>query len=446
VGAASSAQPPPSQLSPTRAVAAFLAAGLVVLTAVGLVLALVQHHQAEDEAVRDARRITETQARFLAPLLDDAALERGGQAAFDRIVQARVIGDDVVRVKIWRRDGSIVYSDDEALIGQRFDLSPDEVALFSPGSEPVAEISDLDEEENEAQRDFGRLMQVYVGIRTTDGTPLLYEAYHAYDSIAEESRQRTLAFLPVLVGGLALLWLAQAPLAWRMASRLRAVQDEREQLLVAALAASDRERQRIAADLHDGVVQGLSGASYTLTAEAARLSQGGDTGAGEVLHRMAVDLRRSVRELRSLIVTITPPGLRQQPLVASLRDLVAPLEDRGIHVEVHVDADEPVDGTVVDLVLRTAQEGVRNILRHANARRATVTLVADDEALELTVADDGAGLRPGPHAGRHDGLGLDLLTGLAQQQGGSLDVRSTSGAGTQLRLRLPRRVAEPVLA
>ena len=117
-------------------------------------------------------------------------------------------------------------------------------------------------------------MQVYVGmIRTTDGTPLLFEAYHAYDAIAEASRQRTLSFLPVLVGGLALLWLAQAPLAWRLATRLRAVHDEREQLLVAALAASDRERQRIAADLHDGVVQGLSGASYTLTAEAARVSQ-----------------------------------------------------------------------------------------------------------------------------------------------------------------------------
>ena len=437
----------PSPPSPVRAVAVFLAAGLLVLTAVGVVLAMVQHDQAEDEAVRDARMLTETQARFLAPLFDDAALVPGErQDYFDGLVQERVIGDQVVQVKIWTQDGTIVYSDDQALIGRRFDLSDEELAVFAPGGEPVAEFSDLKEDENEAQRDFGRLLQVYVGIRNADDTPLLFEAYHAYDSIAETSRQQTLSFLPVLVGGLALLWLAQAPLAWRMATRLRAVHDEREQLLVAALAASDHERQRIAADLHDGVVQGLSGVSYTLTAEAARLSEGGDARSGEVLHRMAVDLRRSVRELRSLLVTITPPGLRRQPLLASLKDLVAPLEDRGLNVHVEVTADEQVDGAVVDLVLRTAQEGVRNILRHAGASRATVKVVADDQLLELRVSDDGAGFHPGPHAGRRDSMGLDLLAGLAQQQGGSLQVHSTPGAGTQLELRLPRRVAEPVPA
>lgn len=432
-----------------RAVAVFLAAGLLVLTALGVVLAVVQHEQAEDEAIRDARTLTETQARFLAPHLDDAALVPGArQDRFDEIVQDRVIGDQVVRVKIWTQDGTIVYSDDEGLIGRRFDLSPQEMAVFEPGGEPVAEISDLDEDENEneAQREFGRLMQVYVGIRTTDDTPLLFEAYHAYESIAEASRQRTLSFLPVLVGGLALLWLAQAPLAWRMATRLRAVHDEREQLLVAALAASDRERQRIAADLHDGVVQGLSGASYTLTAEAARVSRTGDLRTGEVLHRMAVDLRRSVRELRSLIVTITPPGLRRQPLLASLKDLVAPLEDRGLEVSVVVVADDHVDDAVVDLVLRTAQEGVRNILRHAGASRASVHVVVDDALVALRVDDDGAGFSPGPDAGRRDSMGLDLLAGLAQQQGGSLEVHSAPGTGTRLELKVPRRVAEPVPA
>lgn len=437
--------PVPAPLSPVRAVAAFLAAGLLVLTTVGVVLALVQHDQAEDEAIRDARMLTETQASFLVPHLGDAALVPGGaQDDLDRIIRNRVISQQVVSVKIWTRDGTVVYSDDTDLVGRRFELSPAELAVFAPGSEPVAEISDLDEDENEAQQEFGRLMQVYVSIENRDGTPLLYETYHAYDTIDAASRQRTLSFLPVLIGGLALLWLAQAPLAWQLASRLRSVHDEREQLLVAALAASDRERQRIAADLHDGVVQGLSGASYTLTAEAARVSQGGDDRTGEVLHRMAVDLRRSVRELRSLIVTITPPGLRRQPLLASLKDLVAPLEDRGLDVRVEAAADEHVDGPALDLVLRTTQEAVRNILRHAEARTVTVQVDADGARVELRVSDDGAGFRPGPQAGRRDSMGLDLLAGLAQQHGGSLEVRSAPGSGTHVELRVPRRVAEPV--
>jgi two-component system, NarL family, sensor kinase len=437
----------PAPPSPARAVAVFLAAGLLVLTAVGVVLAMVQHHQAEDEAIRDARMLTETQASFLVPFLGDEALVPGDdQDVLDRVIRRRVLGERIVEVRIWREDGTIVYSDDTDLIGQQFELSTDELSLFIDGTEPVAEVSDLDEDENASQSDFDRLMQVYVAVENLDGTPLLYETYQSYEIIAEASRERTLAFLPVLVGGLALLWLAQAPLAWQLASRLRAAHDEREQLLVAALAASDRERQRIAADLHDGVVQGLSGASYTLTAEAARLSQGGDARSGEVLHRMAVDLRRSVRELRSLIVTITPPGLRRQPMLASLKDLVAPLEDRGLAVDVLVEDDDLVDEAVVDLVLRTAQEAVRNILRHAGADRATVRFRADDALVELQISDDGGGFSPGPHAGRRDSLGLDLLAGLAQQHGGTLEVHSTPGAGTRLDLRVPRRVPEPVPA
>ena len=435
----------PAPPSPLRAVAVFLAAGLVVLTVVGVVLARVQHRQAETEAVRDARTLTEVQAGFVAEYLEDKPLEPGSvPEGLDRRIRDLVIGEQIVQVKIWNEDGQIVYSDDRDLVGKRFELSQDELDVFAPESEPVAEISDLNEKENEAQQEYDKLMQVYVAIEPDGQDTLLFEAYHSYETIADASRARTLAFLPVLVGGLALLWLAQAPLAWQLATRLRATHDERERWLVAALAASDRERQRIAADLHDGVVQGLSGASYTLTAEAARRSDAGERGDGEVLHGLAVDLRRSVRELRSLIVTITPPGLRRQPLLASLKDLVAPLEDRGVRVGVDVCDDHDIDRPIVDLVLRTAQEAVRNVLRHADARSVTVELRAVEDDLVLTVTDDGNGFSTGPRPGRPDSVGLDLLGGLAQSEGGRMEVRSVPGTGTSLQLVVPRHARETV--
>lgn len=433
--------------SPLRAVAAFLAAGLGVLSAVGVVLGLVQHRQAEAEAVLEARAITEMQARFVANEIRDLEVGVGSDWPTVNGIIEQVIGPEIVRVKIWDEDGLILYSDDPELVGRQFDLSADERELFLPGAEPVADVSHLDEEENRAQREFGeKLMQVYVGMQDVDGTPLLFEAYHSYDAISATVRARTLAFLPVLVGGLAMLWLAQAPLAWRMATRLRANRDEREQLLVAALAAGDRERQRLAADLHDGVVQGLSGASYTLTAEAARLSSTGHSESGDVLHGLAVDLRRSVRELRSLIVTITPPGLRRQPLLASIKDLVAPLEDRDVSVTVDVSVDDDIDQPIVDLVLRTTQEAVRNVLRHARARSVAVTLRIADDDVVLTVRDDGEGFPSGLRPGRPDSMGLDLLSGLAQTEGGCIEVSSTPGAGTALELVAPRHVREPVSA
>jgi two-component system NarL family sensor kinase len=289
--------PVPAPPSPVRAVAVFLAAGLLVLTAVGVVLGLVQHDLEEDEGIRDALMLTQTQAGFLVPYLDDGALIPGVEReVLDRIIRTRVLSDQVVEVKLWRQDGTVVYSSDTDLIGEQFELSSSERALFVPGTDPVAEISDLDEEENASQRDFEQLMQVYVAVENADQTRLLFETYHSYDTIADASRQRTLSFLPVLGGGLALLWLAQAPLAWRMASRLRAVHDEREQLLVAALAASDRERQRIAADLHDMVIQRLFAAGLELAAVRR--------GSGNIDARLssaAVGVDEGIRELRRAI-------------------------------------------------------------------------------------------------------------------------------------------------
>ncbi len=436
------AVPPPT--SPARAVAAFLVAGLVVLSVVGGILAVVQHRAAVSEAVRDARTLTGLQARdVVEPALTDAALRPGpAHDALDRLVRERVLGSWVVRVKLWDASGRVVYSDDRALVGQVFSLPEDELAALGPGGVPIAEVSDLDEAENAGERQFGKLLQVYLGVQTAEGTPLLFETYQPYDRVREGSRRLWTTFLPVLVGGLALLWLAQAPLAWRLATRLRASQEQREQLLLATLAASDRERQRIAADLHDGVVQGLSGASYTLSAAASRASGRGDEDAAGVLHGVAVDLRRSVRELRSLVVTITPPGLRRQPLPTSLHDLVAPLQDRGITPALdargrggrRADQRPAGPGRAGGGAQRAAARGARRRSPSGCTGPATTSSWRSPTTAPASARVPGAATA----------WGWTCWPGLAAQDGGTLDVVSTPGAGTRLVLRLPlRRTAVP---
>jgi two-component system NarL family sensor kinase len=275
-------------------------------------------------------------------------------------------------------------------------------------------------------------------VRTPSGTRLLFETYQPYHVITVSSRRMWLTSLPVLLGGLLLLYLVQAPLAYRMARRLRSSQEEREALLLASLAASDRERVTIAADLHDGVVQGLAGASYTLSAAAER-ARAHDPGTAAAMSATAADLRRWVRELRSLVVTITPPALHAQGLAASLADLAATLEVRGVAVTVDVSGTEDLDETTESLVYRAAQEAVRNVVRHAEAGSVVLQVARDGvDVLELRVTDDGRGFAADDSPARRRGsVGLELLSALAVSHGGSLWVDAQPGRGAELVLRLP---------
>jgi signal transduction histidine kinase len=431
---------PLKTVSVPRAVGMFLLAGLLVLSAVGALLAWAQHQAATAEAIRDARTLTNLEVSdVVGPLLSDAALRPGPeQDALNTVVQNRVLGTWIVRVKIWDASGRIVYSDDASLMGQRFALGADERAVLG-ANRTVAEVSNLSAAENVEEKQFGKLLQVYRGYRTPEGTPLLFETYQPYSVVTETSQHMWLTSLPILLGGLALLYMAQAPLAYRMARRLQRSQEEREALLVGALAASDRERAAIAADLHDGVVQGLAGASFTLSAEADRAART-DPGAARVMQTAAGDLRRWVRELRSLVVTIVPPALHAQGLRPSLTDLAATLEGRGIAVTVDVADVEPLDEATEALVYRAAQEGVRNVVRHADATAVVLTVArrgADE--LVLTVRDNGRGLAGGHESARRRGsVGLDLLGQLVASHGGRLTVGDVEdGGGAQLVVVLP---------
>jgi two-component system NarL family sensor kinase len=243
--------------------------------------------------------------------------------------------------------------------------------------------------------------------------------------------------LPSLILALVLLYLVKIGFTYRLTRNLHGVQEERESLLVTALAAGDRERSLIASDLHDGVVQGLTGASYTLTDTANRVRGGGQHDVADSLAETARSLRQWIRELRSLIVTVTPPALHSQGLGSALADLVATLEARQIVVDLDVHVGDLPESSE-SLVYRVAQEAVRNIVRHAHASHVQVVVAEDGDRLQLEIADDGQGFDPTAPIRRHDSVGLPLLAALVHERGGRLRVTSAAGAGTTVTLRLPR--------
>ena len=416
----------------------FALAGLAVLAVFGAAAVLALRSLGNAEALRDARQFATLAGQGIVEPTVAPGLLRGRPeaiAAVDRMVQERVLGERVVRVKLWARDGRIVYSDEPRLIGTRFPLDAEKLDVLRTGA-TKASLSDLSGPENRYEREQGDLYEVYLPIRAPDGTPLLFETYQRRSAVASTGRRIWMPFAALLLGSLLLLWLVQVPLAWRLGRRLQRTQAEREALLVRAVEASDDERRRIAADLHDGPVQDLAGISYSLSA-AAQTEESPAT--RSTLEQAAAGTRDAMRRLRSLLVEIHPPNLRASGLEAALADLLAPLQARGVETELRVDAPLGLDEEAERIVYRAAAEALRNVARHAGANRIAVSVERDEIRVRLVVADDGAGFRPEDRERRREEghVGLSLLEELAARAGGRLDVRSAPGEGATFELELP---------
>jgi signal transduction histidine kinase len=196
------------------------------------------------------------------------------------------------------------------------------------------------------------------------------------------------------------------------------------------------ERERIARELHDGVIQMLYSTGLELQA-IAQLATG-----SEVIRRAEAVIDRldqSIVELRAYIFALRPALLTGNPLDQVLEQFVAEFERvSGVIAVLQTDPAvvkdlEPVGADVLQVV----REALANVRRHARAATCRVTLaVADDDWLMVEIDDDGRGLPPEWYDGA--GQGLRNLRQRAERHGGRLEISSSPGEGTAVRFRIPR--------
>ena len=415
-------------------------AALVVAVIVAVAGAVVSQRISEQEAVHDVAELTDDLAdSVVQPALTDTMPSDPAEArrVLDPLVRHWLRNGSMVRVKIWTPAGMVLYSDEPRLIGETFALEPGaRSALLSPRTD--ADVSDLRLPENRFERSDGKLLEVYRPVWTPDGQPLLFETYFRYDMVSQRSHQLWRAFAGVMLSCLVALVVLLAGVGWLLLVRARRARAEREQLLSHALAASDEERRRIAATLHDGVVQQLVAASFMAAGQAQHAASGGDPGQAESLQSVAATVRDSVAGLRSLLVDIYPPSLRDAGLPSALHDLVrgASGHDAAVVAEIDAKAADAVPGQQQEMMFRIAQEALRNAVRHAEARLITLRLTPDDQGgTLLEIQDDGRGF-DGATAAAEGHFGLRLMTDAARHGGGRLSLLSSPGAGTRIRYQV----------
>lgn len=420
-----------------RSVAMFGLAGVFALAVTGLGVTLAYRSTGESEAINDARTIADVVARgIVEPELTDAILAGDPEelARFDALVRSRALGR-IVRVKVWRTDGQIAYSDEPRLIGATFELDEEEVAILG-SNRSAASVSDLSAPENAYEDPDEPLLEVYQAVRTPSGQVALMESYLRYESVAASAEATWRSFLPALAVGLIALGLLQFPLAWSLARRVSLSNRDRLRSMERAADAANIERNQIAADLHDTVVQDLAGQRFSLLAAAAGQQ---DPRTSEALLVAARALGGSVKSLRTVVSELRPPILRQGGLAEALDELQTQFEDAGLTVITTIDPLPKLSERQEAAAFRVAREALRNAQKHSGSTRVWLSVTATRKLLNLTITDDGRGFDAEttlerPQLGH---VGLQLLEAAARDAEAHLDISSAQGAGTTVILEIP---------
>jgi signal transduction histidine kinase len=418
----------------------FTAAGVIVLLGLAALIAYIARQAGTEQATESARQVAYVTARgVVEPRLDAAVIAGQPEAlkAFDTAMRDYVRQGSLVRIKLWNADGKIVYSDEQRLIGASFPLGAEEAEALRIQGSSASEVSDLSRPENQYEIPYKKLLEVYVGVKATNGEPLLFEAYFQYQAVTEAGQAAWKRFAPPTLGALLVLELVQIPFAWSLARRVQRQQRDRERLLRHAVEASDAERRRIAGELHDGVVQELTGLNYAL--DAMRLGNPTEGQRAQLIADSAAGLRSSIGSLRSLLVDIYPPNLAEEGLASALAELAAGLERAGIAVRLEAEGAEDLPPAVAALLFRAAQEVIRNVASHSGAQEVLIAAGRTDGRAMLVIDDDGRGFDDSRLEERSSSghLGLRSIGDLLAESGGMLTVRAAPGQGTRVEVEVP---------
>lgn len=403
---------------------------LLVTLVVGITRSVVLRNVLRDHEISNATRSIEDQVRLgvepeITPELlagDAIAFQR-----FDEFARSKLVTEDTLRLTLYTADGTVVWALLPDRVGDRDALPVEALEVLQDGR-PSAQHTDPHGSGNES-------VEVLALVDGPGGQPLLWEADLPREDLAHRADQLVLTVAVLEVIGLGLLLTAQGVLGRSIVRRHDRERAYRRWLTQRASEIALVERRQIAADLHDGVVQDLTGLALDLEAPV-----GGTEGLTETERRdraeFAARLRRANAQLRGQAAELYPPAAADIDVEVSVNRMFDRLPVT-LGRSLLVDDDVVVPPMYRWLAFRVAQEALRNAVQHSGASRVTVRLERSATGTILSVEDDGVGFSPDVDAVRPGHMGLSLLSDMAKGAGAVLAIRSAPGQGTTVRLELP---------
>lgn len=469
---------------PARLLLRFTASALIAFVAIGAVMSIVLSRQ--------INRRGEATARFHAAFVTNsilsyeltnkdlrAPLHPSGKRYRELLafVQARVLHNPVVRVKIWASDGTVLFSDVPALVGQRFAPEDDLKEAFDGKIE--SGVSDLSSPENRYERTLApKLFETYTPLRLAGSSPgdrpaAVAELYQAYAGIAQQTSQLRRTVLFTMAGGLAVLYVLLLPifipLARKLSDQNRRLEHEvrrseelfhKEHATVAELRKLNRlQGEFVAIASHELRTPLTSIIGYAKTLRQPQFAN--DAAArDEFLHAIERQGDRLFQLVENLLTSahledhILRLSITTFPFPDLARDVVEGLGSKGVRVKLQLPADLPALLSDRQYVAQILSNLLGNALKFS-PNNAPVLVGAKWErgVISFWVQDRGIGI-PEDAVGRifdrfyqvdssstrpygGIGLGLSLVKDLVQTLGGAITVASRPNEGSTFTVTLP---------
>jgi len=449
----------------------FLIANLAILLVAGLVVGAWVGNQLERSIVDRTASVT---ALYVASIIEPtvAGLADGGElsaeaaATLDIHLDSSPLAERVRSLRLWSRDGEVIYSPDAELIGRNFPVEHNLAQAWQ--GQVVSGMDDLSGEENAWERArWNRLLEMYIPVRERGSDRIIavaefYLPPSEIDRQVNEARMSTWALvtLAIVISAVLLSSLVkrgsdtiqrQEVALTQQVGELTNVLEQNAVLSERVHSAAqrtttlnERSMRRVSSDLHDGPGQMLSLALLRLDGLRKRADHGQPPSAEE-LAEVERALQETMADMRSVAAGLRLPELAPMDAQAVASRAVEDHRRRsGSSVSLAMrDVPEVVPLPVKIALFRALQESLSNATRHGRSEHVRVEIAGGSDSqldrtpgLELIVSDDGTGFEPAS-LGSSAGLGLAGIREQAEILGGSFSINSAPGVGTELRVWWP---------
>jgi signal transduction histidine kinase len=440
----------------------FLITGGVVSIIAMLLIGILLTRLIENAVVHNSGAATALYVdSVIAPLLPDmqteALLDEGSVQALNETLSQGTLGKRLVSFKLWRSDGTILYSNDQELISRKFPVNDKLRQAFSGAL--VARYEVASDPESERERQLGKpLMEIYNPVlQPWSGQPVaVVEFYETAQGLADSiARARRWSWASV-AGLTAIFFLTLSALVFR-GSRLIEAQrtDLRNKVkelsaLLSEKLALQRRLQRsslraatlnetylrsVGADLHDGPAQHIAYASLRLDSEMLVDATTDPAMREKELAWIRSSLAEAMREIRTICRGLVLPEIEGVSFEEIIERVVSAHETRTASAVARNVEDDHSDlsAAVKICVYRFVQEALNNAYRHGGGIEQSVTAQARGSEVRIEVRDQGDGFDP--NEVRPTSLGLAGLRERVDSLGGDFDIK-TGSAGTVVSMTL----------